>query len=285
MVAFEQAISNFLCNIRDEIKKIRVLEESKAGIGPVDTPEIYLSIPEAGGTRSFSVGKTTINFKTGVITNPNGSLEYMEQKLDQYNLQWLRSLSVVPDQDIIVRVIPYKSFTIASGSTNVLIFKFNSIEITCAQITNIKIWAGTNPDDRLMQSAKGATAVFLVSFVFSQLNTFVPTTVIFTPSVYGGNPPYTFLWNFGDSTTSNLVSPTKMYNTPGTYSITLTVTDNLGNQIVANGSVTATSQNLQVSGYTVSESSTRAESFVNYNDTPYCQTDIPNRSESFTKTN
>ncbi|WP_282166065.1 PKD domain-containing protein [Cellulophaga baltica] len=36
----------------------------------------------------------------------------------------------------------------------------------------------------------------------------------------------TYLWNFGDTTTSNLINPTHSYTTVGTYTVTLTVTDN-----------------------------------------------------------
>lgn len=37
-----------------------------------------------------------------------------------------------------------------------------------------------------------------------------------------------YAWNFGDGSSSALVSPTKTYLTPGTYTVTLTVTDNRG---------------------------------------------------------
>ena len=42
--------------------------------------------------------------------------------------------------------------------------------------------------------------------------------------------PITFLWNFGDSTTSTSTNPTHVYNVNGTYSATLTVFDNRGGQ-------------------------------------------------------
>ncbi|SDF01420.1 PKD domain-containing protein [Cellulophaga baltica] len=36
----------------------------------------------------------------------------------------------------------------------------------------------------------------------------------------------TYLWDFGDTTTSNLINPTHSYTTAGTYTVALTVTDN-----------------------------------------------------------
>ncbi|MBL9189744.1 MAG: PKD domain-containing protein [Opitutaceae bacterium] len=37
-----------------------------------------------------------------------------------------------------------------------------------------------------------------------------------------------YLWNFGDGTTSTAVTPAKIYSTPGNYTVTLRVTDNVG---------------------------------------------------------
>ncbi len=48
-------------------------------------------------------------------------------------------------------------------------------------------------------------------------------TVQFTDQTSGGMPPYTYLWNFGDGTTSTEQNPTHIYNNPGTYKAELTV--------------------------------------------------------------
>jgi PKD repeat protein len=53
--------------------------------------------------------------------------------------------------------------------------------------------------------------------------------VTFGGSATGGKPGYTYAWDFGDSGTSNLEDPTYNYADAGTYTVTLTVTDALGN--------------------------------------------------------
>jgi PKD repeat protein len=48
-------------------------------------------------------------------------------------------------------------------------------------------------------------------------------------NVVGGEPPYTYLWSFGDGDTSTTKNPTHAYTQPGLYNITLFVTDSGGN--------------------------------------------------------
>ncbi|MBS1772852.1 MAG: PKD domain-containing protein [Bacteroidetes bacterium] len=57
----------------------------------------------------------------------------------------------------------------------------------------------------------------------------VPRTLLFTNnSVPGGSGTTTYLWDFGDGTTSTSANPTKTYNAVGTYSVTLLVTNGNG---------------------------------------------------------
>jgi PKD repeat protein len=50
----------------------------------------------------------------------------------------------------------------------------------------------------------------------------------FNPNVTGGFSPYSFEWNFGDGGTSTEVNPLYAYNSDGTYTVTLKVTDDKG---------------------------------------------------------
>ena len=56
-----------------------------------------------------------------------------------------------------------------------------------------------------------------------------PLTVQFTGTASGGTPPYAYAWTFGDnSVPSSAPNPTHTYTQPGTYSVTLQVTDSTG---------------------------------------------------------
>jgi molybdopterin converting factor small subunit len=83
-----------------------------------------------------------------------------------------------------------------------------------------------------------ATSLIQVSLVHSKLAVeFVANTrvikegdkVWFNPEVSGGFEPFSFLWDFGDSETTNEEFPGHEFNDDGAFTVTLTVTDDKGN--------------------------------------------------------
>jgi hypothetical protein len=62
-------------------------------------------------------------------------------------------------------------------------------------------------------------------------------SIQFTGTSTGGIPPYNYLWNFGDDSTSNEQNTNHLYRHVGTYNITLTVIDDVGN--IENDTATA----------------------------------------------
>jgi len=56
----------------------------------------------------------------------------------------------------------------------------------------------------------------------------INTSVDFTGSVYGGEPGFSWYWDFGDNATSTNQNPNHAYASLGEYTATLTVTDNVG---------------------------------------------------------
>lgn len=71
-----------------------------------------------------------------------------------------------------------------------------------------------------------------------------PLIVSFVSTVSGGTPPYTYLWDFGDGTTSSESNPTHTYAGVGPYNASVTITDSLGASDTSNLIVSCTSTGL-----------------------------------------
>ncbi|CCG53278.1 Protein of unknown function precursor; putative adhesin [Flavobacterium indicum GPTSA100-9 = DSM 17447] len=70
------------------------------------------------------------------------------------------------------------------------------------------------------------SAPLAVQFDYTYCTTGSTTTVNFDDDTNGGKKPYSYLWNFGDGTTSTQQSPSHTYPFPGgPYTVTLQVTD------------------------------------------------------------
>ena len=56
-----------------------------------------------------------------------------------------------------------------------------------------------------------------------------PLVVSFTGAAQGGEPPYSYSWNFGDdSPISTVQNPSHVFGSPGSYAVVLTITDSGG---------------------------------------------------------
>ena len=73
-----------------------------------------------------------------------------------------------------------------------------------------------------------------------------PATIQFQSSVSSGTPPYTYLWTFPDGSTSALESPTFIFSIAGSFSVTFTVTDSVGNTSTTSIPITIFSSGLSV---------------------------------------
>ena len=63
-------------------------------------------------------------------------------------------------------------------------------------------------------------------------------TVTFSSTVAGGKGPYSYSWSFGDGIVSNEIKPVHTYEYSGTYTVTLTVEDTLGDTKISTRTVT-----------------------------------------------
>jgi PKD repeat protein len=77
----------------------------------------------------------------------------------------------------------------------------------------------------------------------NDFNTIVGTETMFTASITGGTPPYTIIWDFGDGATSQENNPIHIYNNPGIYTITVTITDDKQKTAIDTATITVEEEN------------------------------------------
>ncbi len=76
------------------------------------------------------------------------------------------------------------------------------------------------------------------AFTFAPNNACAGTNVVFTNNSTGTDASTTYLWNFGDATTSTATNPSHTYAAGGTYTVTLTQTNGAGCTSSATATVT-----------------------------------------------
>lgn len=77
----------------------------------------------------------------------------------------------------------------------------------------------------------------VADFVVAPASGFAPLNVSFIDLSYSGSPIVGYNWTFGEGNTSTVKNPVFEYTTPGTYPVTLKITDKIGNNASSAGSV------------------------------------------------
>jgi len=78
-------------------------------------------------------------------------------------------------------------------------------------------------------TVKEAIPPLITTFVPDKMTGKAPLKVTFASTVVGGSGTYTYIWDFGDGTNSTEANPVHTFKKKDTYTVKMTVTDDLGN--------------------------------------------------------
>lgn len=118
----------------------------------------------------------------------------------------------------------------------------------------VNLVAGQNPQITLTLNSipTPVTSLPTVSVSADPTSGVTPLTVQFTSTVQGGVPPYSYLWNFGDGSTSTSANPSHTYDAAGTFYPIVKVTDSNGNSDEADIEIVVTGAGVQNFGVVAS---------------------------------
>jgi PKD repeat protein len=123
-----------------------------------------------------------------------------------------------------------------------------------------------NFEQQIAQATTPPNLTPIAAFAGSPTSGSAPLTVSFTDQ--STNNPTSWVWDFGDGTTSTQRNPSKIYNSAGTYTVKITVTNSYGsNSHTKNGYITTnTTGSTPIAAFTGSPSSGIAPLTVNFID-------------------
>jgi uncharacterized repeat protein (TIGR01451 family) len=171
------------------------------------TNQIWFAYPENAFTGSTTVGTIGIENNTGTI----GDVYY-------YN-----GAGTLPDgsADLLVENIPSAvEFTYQADVTELDPEVKNTVNVMDGLSVTNEAYAFTLVGEPPMVEFTSNSPVMLGE------------TAVFTPTVTGTSP-FEYMWNFGDTITSTLPSPTHTYEAANTYTVTLAVTSDWGTDTYA----------------------------------------------------
>ncbi|MCL5963261.1 MAG: PKD domain-containing protein [Candidatus Thermoplasmatota archaeon] len=169
-------------------------------------------------------------------------------------------------------ISPYTwQWTFGDGATSTAQNPVHSYPISGTYTVNLKV-TDSNGDHAtssvtIVARSVSSSAPLVAGISATPSTGTAPLTVSFSGSVSGGTTPYSYAWNFGDGNTGTGQTISHVYNSSGTYTATLTVTDNSGTTATSTAQISASSVPnngaLTISNVTINTSTT--DLMVNWN--------------------
>ena len=106
-----------------------------------------------------------------------------------------------------------------------------------------------------------------VTFTVSTTSIYENDSIMFTSSVSGGDLPLTYLWVFGDGVNSTESNPIHIFETAGSYTPSLTVTDVDGDTDTYSIEITVTAYIVLSASFSISTSTPEINDSVSFTDT------------------
>lgn len=104
----------------------------------------YFTYPGDGTRKTLPAGITILDFWDGIVTLPDGTEEYISDKLEGYGDEYIRSYQVDTNQDIIIWLDDFGKKPIDKDDIHLEAYQnFRKLYIQTTEDTQVHIWAST----------------------------------------------------------------------------------------------------------------------------------------------
>ena len=145
----------------------------------------------------------------------------VSQNVDWTNIEKISFYYKASDGDLTVDFGTTRK--LIACDSNWKLYEFNATSLT--GVSTLKFSASDYDDgiyiDSIVYEVKGNDEELIANFISDETNGLNTLTVQFTDASLGS--PNSWLWDFGDGTTSTIQNPTHTYTNPGFYNVTLKI--------------------------------------------------------------
>lgn len=211
-------------------------------------------------------------YPPGVIIPPNGTpkamFSFSPSTPTAFTSVVFDASASTDDGTIVSYTWSFGDGTTGSGKVTSHAFAVAGEYVVTLTVTDDRGLAGSTSQTVRVSASTKPTA----DFVFSPTQPIVNQEIFFNAAASTAGPGRTLVaydWNFGSGTPQRGLTVTKSYDVPGTYNVTLTVTDDAGQTATAAKAVTVTTSGTAspVAKFTYSPTSPKVGVPVNFNAT------------------
>ena len=134
----------------ETMKGLTSLRKVLANLGKDETEDVYIVYPSTGAKKEVEVGTISIDFLTGDVTLPSGTVEHTSNRLENTTFDFVRSISIDTEKAVVIALDDGTKFEVkANQFYSIPKRKFRMIYITCTETTKLIVYASTNEDSAI----------------------------------------------------------------------------------------------------------------------------------------
>ena len=132
------------------MKELFRLRKQLANLGKEEEEDIYAVFPPTGERKEVDTGTLVVDYLTGDVTLPDGTVEHTNYRLENTVFDVMRSLSVDTTKEIVIELDDGTKFTAGANQFySIPNRKFRIAYIHCTETTKLRVYSSTSEDSAI----------------------------------------------------------------------------------------------------------------------------------------